>query len=105
LRRSSTFTPIHIVAINPPMTRGHYANSGCWCHPIAEFRDLNTTSMVYVHRPWSAQMTEGAQEPASGARAALKRSDAPTGPTGTLWDVALAYRTYGDAMARGGKRQ
>jgi hypothetical protein len=58
----------------------------------------------HVHRPWRAQEQEVAQVPASQPNDALKPPQRAKEPTRGLWDVATAYRRYGDAVMRAGAK-
>ena len=89
MRRPSPPSPIHVVAVGSPTERDHNANSRCWCHPAAEFRDLSTTATVWVHRPWAAVDGEVASMSTPTPNEALRGSASASVATGGLWDVPL----------------
>jgi hypothetical protein len=68
------------------------------------YRDISTLAPIYTHRPMPASTTAVAQVSASQPNEALRGPQRAKEPTRGLWDVATAYRRYGDAVMRAGAK-
>ena len=89
MSRSSTPPVIHAIPIDgPPTDRDHRGSSLCLCGPEPTHRDLATTAVVFIHRPWPSQEQEVAQVPASQLNEALRGPQRASVASGGLWDGA-----------------